>query len=241
MFGCQAIRLLHLFSTTQAAQPEPEKLLYAPQTRHCTPTLKLSAAKAKLVPASPENNSNSNAQLNLASIDTPATSPTCEQGTFDLMTPSWTSVAGSIYERDEDAIQLTTPGIINYSGKASNIYVVDVPLTPQTFASQKTDETDSVAIEKKKTIYSEYFEWTQGGSVVMVTGTFDNWEKTIVLSKSLYSQDKFEATVNIPRSQKILFKFVVDGRWVCGDGYATEYDDQGNLNNVIPAVQKTII
>ncbi|KAF9351262.1 hypothetical protein BGX26_010704 [Mortierella sp. AD094] len=241
MFGCQAAIILHLFSSSQkAVESEDETTPYTTLrllSTGKTITLKPSAAKAKLVPASPERNNlrkkTNNAQFNLASIDTPVTSPSCEQGAFDLMTPSWTPIAGSIYEKDEDAVELTTPGILNYNVRALN-HATDMPLTPQTLASRKTDEADSM--EDIKT-----FKWTQGGRVVVVTGTFDNWEKSITLSRSHENKDNFEASVNVPRTQKILFKFVVDGQWMCSDSYATECDEQGNLNNVLPATQQTIV
>ncbi|KAF9199167.1 hypothetical protein BGZ49_010756 [Haplosporangium sp. Z 27] len=201
MFGCQAIRLLHLFSASQKTiesdDQNPPYSTWSQASSRKTITLKLSAAKEITDSTSTETSNRNNIQFNMASIDTPVTSPTFEQGEFDLTSPIWTSIAGSIYEKDEDAIELATPGITNYSCK---------------------------------------FQWRHGGSVVMVTGTFDNWEKSIILSRSADNQDNFEVSINVPRSQIVLFKFIVDGVWMCSDSYVTEYDEQGNLNNVLPAV-----
>ena len=35
---------------------------------------------------------------------------------------------------------------------------------------------------------------------------------------------------------KQLFKFIVDGEWKCIDEFKAEYDQSGNLNNVLPPV-----
>ncbi|KAF9095872.1 hypothetical protein BGX29_008848 [Mortierella sp. GBA35] len=80
------------------------------------------------------------------------------------------------------------------------------------------------------------FQWKNGGSVVKVTGTFDNWAESIVLKKVPGNQDQSEIIVDLDRSQKTLFKFIVDGEWKCTDEYSTEYDSIGNLNNVLPAL-----
>lgn len=80
------------------------------------------------------------------------------------------------------------------------------------------------------------FEWKHGGSTVKVTGTFDNWEKTITMERSAQNKDHFEATVTIDRSRKVLFKYVVDGDWKCAEECDTELDQPGNMNNVLPSL-----
>ncbi|KAF8972882.1 hypothetical protein BGZ46_009980 [Entomortierella lignicola] len=248
MFGCQAIRLLHLFSASQKTiesdDQNPPYSTWSQASSRKTITLKLSAAKEITGSTSTETSNKNNIQFNMASIDTPVTSPTFEQGEFDLTSPIWTSIAGSIYEKDEDAIELATPGITNYSCKVPS-QAVEVSLTPETLASKKMDGLEENISNNITTIYPYVpykhkaslsdFQWRHGGSVVMVTGTFDNWEKSIILSRSADNQDNFEVSINVPRSQIVLFKFIVDGVWMCSDNYATEYDEQGNLNNVLPA------
>ncbi|KAG0262985.1 hypothetical protein BG011_009483 [Mortierella polycephala] len=100
------------------------------------------------------------------------------------------------------------------------------PLSPST--------ADSSVSQPRLKYAAHKFVWDHGGSIVKVTGTFDNWEKPLVLTQSPDNQDHFEITVDLDRSQKILFKFVVDGQWRCADELPTEYDSAGNQNNVLP-------
>ncbi|ANZ73561.1 BA75_00577T0 [Komagataella pastoris] len=65
---------------------------------------------------------------------------------------------------------------------------------------------------------------------VYVTGTFDNWSKTIALKKK---DDVFTATVPLNLGSKIVFKFVVDDQWVVSEDEEKETDDQGFLNNIL--------
>ncbi|KAF9427847.1 hypothetical protein BGZ76_002155, partial [Entomortierella beljakovae] len=287
MLGCQGIRLLHLFSSNQkTAQPEPRKSTISTTTTSQTRLSSFASvtiqkpivAITKLVPASPvrrnsfeKNNRfekyNSNTtRNNLASIDTPAASPFCEQGDFDVSTPSWTSISDSNCEDDEDAkvvvvespkefeyhFKIPSPAVneetiipqeviisslaVNEAPIVSQVVMTPNPAVSEVAASEATPKlVDQVnPVEKKKGVFAEYvphrqkFEWKQGGSIVFVTGTFDNWEKTTVLSRSRNSQGGFETTLNLPRTQKILFKFIVDDNWVCSDEYATERDEYGN-------------
>ncbi|KAF9126215.1 hypothetical protein BGX30_000121 [Mortierella sp. GBA39] len=87
----------------------------------------------------------------------------------------------------------------------------------------------------KRALVAHTFQWKNGGGVVKVTGTFDNWGESIVLKKVRGSQDQSEIVIDLDRSQKNLFKFIVDGQWECTDEFPTEYDSNGNLNNVLPA------
>ncbi|KAK4447916.1 hypothetical protein QBC34DRAFT_302178 [Podospora aff. communis PSN243] len=66
---------------------------------------------------------------------------------------------------------------------------------------------------------------------VYVTGTFDNWEKTEELQKV---GDSFEKKVKLPvATDKIYYKFVVDGAWTTDHTAPQETDSQGNVNNVL--------
>ncbi|KAF9961809.1 hypothetical protein BGZ72_001725 [Mortierella alpina] len=109
--------------------------------------------------------------------------------------------------------------------------------SPATLPSQK----DTVK-EKKESVrdaipgYMPHrFQWSQGGENVIVTGTFDDWQQSITLKRTLGGH--FEAIVDLDRSKKILFKFVVDGHWHCSDEFATESDHSGNQNNILPPIQ----
>lgn len=70
---------------------------------------------------------------------------------------------------------------------------------------------------------------------VIVTGTFDNWSKTLPLVKT--PKGTFELEVPIKTSgdsTKIEFKFVInDSEWVTSDEYWTVIDETGNVNNYI--------
>lgn len=45
----------------------------------------------------------------------------------------------------------------------------------------------------------------------------------------------FVATVRVPWEQKVLYKFIVDGKWATIDKAPTEADWRGNINNVYNA------
>ncbi|EMC92128.1 carbohydrate-binding module family 48 protein [Baudoinia panamericana UAMH 10762] len=75
------------------------------------------------------------------------------------------------------------------------------------------------------------FRWEHPAEEVYVTGTFDNWSKTIKLDKKGTLHEK---TVPLPsNSPKILYKFVADGNWSHDHTAKTETDDAGNVNNVL--------
>lgn len=64
-----------------------------------------------------------------------------------------------------------------------------------------------------------------------MTGTFDNWSKS---EKLIKTGDVFEKDVTLSSaSEKIYYKFVVDGNWVTDPTAPQENDDKGNLNNVL--------
>ncbi|ODQ50327.1 hypothetical protein SAICODRAFT_38323, partial [Saitoella complicata NRRL Y-17804] len=73
-------------------------------------------------------------------------------------------------------------------------------------------------------------------SEVYVTGTFDNWSRSTRLSPTPSSatqkKTSYSAEVELPSTEKILYKFVVDGQWVTSPLAATETDGEGNVNNV---------
>ena len=66
---------------------------------------------------------------------------------------------------------------------------------------------------------------------VFVTGTFDNWQKTVHLQ---HNGSRFEKTVELPGlHDRILYKFVVDGHWTPDYNKYHEDDGSGNVNNVL--------
>ncbi|CAJ2503014.1 Uu.00g104080.m01.CDS01 [Anthostomella pinea] len=75
------------------------------------------------------------------------------------------------------------------------------------------------------------FKWDHPATEVYVTGTFDGWKKTEKLEKV---GDHFEKNVTVPdASEKIFYKFVVDGDWVTDHTAPKEADESGNENNVL--------
>ncbi|KAK4989035.1 Cruciform DNA binding protein [Elasticomyces elasticus] len=78
---------------------------------------------------------------------------------------------------------------------------------------------------------SHLFKWEHPAQEVYVTGTFDNWSKSVKLDKK---GDTFEKLVNLPSADaKILYKFVVDGDWTTDHTAPSENDHFGYVNNVL--------
>ncbi|KAF2133867.1 carbohydrate-binding module family 48 protein [Dothidotthia symphoricarpi CBS 119687] len=73
------------------------------------------------------------------------------------------------------------------------------------------------------------FTWEHAAHDVYVTGTFDDWRKTIKLEKE---DGIFKKTVSLPKV-KTQYKFVVNGAWCTNDTAAKEDDGQGMVNNVL--------
>lgn len=75
---------------------------------------------------------------------------------------------------------------------------------------------------------------------VVVTGNFDNWLQTDgVLTRDHFGN--FEADVKLPALDTILFKFVVDGKWVTSLSYKTAQDEFGNNNNYLDVAELTAV
>ncbi|EXJ89919.1 hypothetical protein A1O3_02986 [Capronia epimyces CBS 606.96] len=76
------------------------------------------------------------------------------------------------------------------------------------------------------------FRWPHpNASDVHVTGTFDNWGKSEKLNKV---GDVWEKDVELSQADnKILYKFVVDDKWVIDPEAPQEDDGHGNINNVL--------
>ncbi|CCL99164.1 uncharacterized protein FIBRA_01179 [Fibroporia radiculosa] len=79
-------------------------------------------------------------------------------------------------------------------------------------------------------LHEVQFRWPHSNaSHVVVTGAFDGWSGSVYLAKT---SSGFEGTARVPWGQKIAYKFIVDGRWTTADGQPTEFDSNGNLNNI---------
>ena len=72
----------------------------------------------------------------------------------------------------------------------------------------------------------------KGPEEVILTGTFDNWSKSLFLVKQ--ANGSFELTVPLPSSSgKLLYKYVVDGEWKLSPDDRIEKDESGIENNVL--------
>ncbi|KAJ7233143.1 carbohydrate-binding module family 48 protein, partial [Mycena haematopus] len=79
-------------------------------------------------------------------------------------------------------------------------------------------------------LHEVHFKWpSTEPSVVVVTGTFDEWRSSVHLVKT---ENGFSGSVRIPWDTKIYYKYVVDSKWVCESTSPTETDSSGNVNNV---------
>ncbi|KAL4945201.1 hypothetical protein BDV06DRAFT_185488 [Aspergillus oleicola] len=75
------------------------------------------------------------------------------------------------------------------------------------------------------------FQWPYPAKEVFVTGTFDDWGKTIKLDQK---GDIFEKEVHFPvAGEKVHFKFVVDGIWTTDKRLPEEDDGSSNVNNTL--------
>jgi len=74
------------------------------------------------------------------------------------------------------------------------------------------------------------FKWEHPeANEVYVTGTFDDWGKTVKLDRK---GDFFEKDVQLPNKDKIRYKFVVNGEWIPNSHLPQEIDEHGNVTNV---------
>ncbi|CAN9265893.1 unnamed protein product [Alternaria alternata] len=73
------------------------------------------------------------------------------------------------------------------------------------------------------------FTWEHSANEVFVTGTFDDWRKTVKLEKE---DGIFKKTVELPKTHT-QYKFVVNGNWCTNDSARKEDDGHGIINNVL--------
>ncbi|KAI8336831.1 immunoglobulin E-set [Chlamydoabsidia padenii] len=91
--------------------------------------------------------------------------------------------------------------------------------------SQQVDQQPSDDIPAPIEVY-----WKHGGQDVYVTGTFDDWKKSVRMDKQ--TDGNFVARLP-PNDHTMWYKFVVDGIWKHDDDQPNEKDKDGNTNNVI--------
>ena len=72
--------------------------------------------------------------------------------------------------------------------------------------------------------------WNQGGTVVEVEGSFDNWQSRQALHRS--GNREFAVVKMLPPGV-YQYKFIVDGEWKYAPDQPAMYDEMGNVNNVL--------
>lgn len=80
-------------------------------------------------------------------------------------------------------------------------------------------------------MYQYVIEAPDNVKSVQITGTFDNWSKSL----PEITTPPFEQTITLPEKQDIIFKFIIDGNWTTLDSYPIVTDEHGNANNVVHA------
>ncbi|UPX20145.1 Cruciform DNA binding protein [Ascochyta rabiei] len=73
------------------------------------------------------------------------------------------------------------------------------------------------------------FTWEHDANDVYVTGTFDDWKKTVELEQE---DGIFKKTVELPKT-KTQYKFVVNGNWCINESAPKEDDGHGIVNNIL--------
>ncbi|KAI5961211.1 GAL83 [Candida pseudojiufengensis] len=80
-------------------------------------------------------------------------------------------------------------------------------------------------------VYQYTIKGPTGIKSVQITGTFDNWSKSL----PEITKEPFEQTITLDTKEDLIFKFIIDGTWKTLDLYETTTDHEGNVNNVIKA------
>lgn len=80
-------------------------------------------------------------------------------------------------------------------------------------------------------VFGKYlFTWEHPANEVFVTGTFDDWQKTIKLEKI---DGIFQKIVELPKRAVTHYKFVVDGQWAINERNRKDELHDGSVNNVV--------
>lgn len=83
------------------------------------------------------------------------------------------------------------------------------------------------------------FIWKYGGTKITLTGSFDNWTKSMPMQWD-EKLEVFRASVYLNPYTTWTFKFVVDGVWRCSLDFPTATDEDGNVNNVFYAASHSV-
>ena len=95
--------------------------------------------------------------------------------------------------------------------------------------TKRSPVEDPRALAKSAEVVPTVFKWEHGGRNVYITGTFNNWQKQIPMSRS---GNNFTYIHNLRRG-KHAFKFIVDDEWRFAPDQPTVADIEGTINNFI--------
>ncbi|CAL1536256.1 unnamed protein product [Lymnaea stagnalis] len=84
-------------------------------------------------------------------------------------------------------------------------------------------------IDQSPSTVGTEFKWEDGGDTVLVSGTFNNWEENIPLSKN---GDVFSKTLDLPLGE-YLYRFLVDEQWQVNKSLPIKCDENGLESNLI--------
>eukprot|EP00271_Cylindrocystis_brebissonii_P009890 TRINITY_DN2546_c0_g1_i2.p1 TRINITY_DN2546_c0_g1~~TRINITY_DN2546_c0_g1_i2.p1 ORF type:complete len:317 (+),score=66.10 TRINITY_DN2546_c0_g1_i2:255-1205(+) len=90
--------------------------------------------------------------------------------------------------------------------------------------AQGAEAQTAVALKEVK------FVWTGAATVVLLTGSFLDWEKKVPLVKG--SDGSFQLKQKLSPGE-YAYKFIVDGVWLHDENYPTVSDGAGGFNNVL--------
>ncbi|KAL8979568.1 MAG: hypothetical protein Q9205_005124 [Flavoplaca limonia] len=153
--------------------------------------------------------------------------------TIDPSTP--TRAPSSSSPITSSAVRPSAPSAHRRSLVTDQIYqfALGYPQTPPETSPLLKATSDS-SWEKPEIIQggmgSFRFQWDRPAGEVYVTGTFDDWAKSVKLDKE---GDGFAKRVELPLNQNISYKFVVDGTWCTSTEEPQETDQDGNVNNIL--------
>jgi len=96
-------------------------------------------------------------------------------------------------------------------------------------STSSLEETYEETIEDNSKVPYTFY-WRNEGKKVQVTGNFANWNQFFEMNKD--EKGIFKCDIILPK-QEIFFKFIVDDKWVCSDGYEKRDDGHFNVNNYV--------
>ncbi|EAS02707.3 kelch motif protein (macronuclear) [Tetrahymena thermophila SB210] len=84
------------------------------------------------------------------------------------------------------------------------------------------------------------FIWKNGGNVVFLTGSWNQWQTSIKLNKQNENPYYFTCTMSL-QAGTYQYKFIVDGKWTYDQSSPSAEDGFGSFNNVIEVVPRLVV